>query len=169
MILETLPEPRTGQKAIHVIPLGQNGKVYLGRGQDNDIRITDISVSRSHAFIQVKNGAAYMQDNKSKFGTLAKVSRPIKLESDSELAIQSGRTLVFFSIVKPSTWSCCFDMIHGGDEEEVIDDITRLDRIQLETEFNKTNVLGEEHASSSSEEYNSEIYEEEESEGLEED
>jgi hypothetical protein len=51
LILETLPDPRTGYKSIHAIPLSQHGKVYLGRGHDNDIRISDISVSRSHAMI----------------------------------------------------------------------------------------------------------------------
>lgn len=39
VILETLPDPRTGAKAIHIIPLSANGKIYLGRGHDNDIRI----------------------------------------------------------------------------------------------------------------------------------
>ena len=78
--------------------------------------------------MRIKKGFAYLHDNKSKFGTLVKASRPILLEHDSEVAIQSGRTLLFFSIVKPSTWSCCFDMIHGGDEEEIIDDVTGLDR-----------------------------------------
>lgn len=45
--------------------------VKLGRGHDQDIRITDISVSRFHSKIR-KNakGYFYIQDNNSKFGTL---------------------------------------------------------------------------------------------------
>jgi pSer/pThr/pTyr-binding forkhead associated (FHA) protein len=60
IIMETMPDPRTGFKSVHAIPISQNGKVYIGRGHDNDIRVTDISVSRSHAVIQIKNGSVYL-------------------------------------------------------------------------------------------------------------
>lgn len=46
--------------------------VRLGRGNDNDIRVNDISVSRIHAFIRrdSKDNSIYLEDNTSKFGTL---------------------------------------------------------------------------------------------------
>jgi pSer/pThr/pTyr-binding forkhead associated (FHA) protein len=45
--------------------------VSIGRGTDNDLRVTDISVSRVHAFIKKNaNGDYYLTDNTSKFGTL---------------------------------------------------------------------------------------------------
>jgi pSer/pThr/pTyr-binding forkhead associated (FHA) protein len=45
--------------------------VSIGRGTDNDLRVTDISVSRVHAFIKKDtNGDYYLTDNTSKFGTL---------------------------------------------------------------------------------------------------
>lgn len=87
VILETVHDPRNGAKSIHIIPLSNTGKIYLGRGHDNDIRIQDISVSRSHAIITVKSGAAYISDNSSKFGTLAKISSPILLEEGADLTI----------------------------------------------------------------------------------
>jgi hypothetical protein len=99
IILETTPDPRTGVKAVHAIPLSVDGKLFLGRGHDNDIRVTDISVSRAHAIIQVKNGAAYLQDNHSKFGTLVQLSQPVQLDFGHELVIQNGRSLLHFDLV----------------------------------------------------------------------
>lgn len=46
--------------------------IKLGRGHECEIRITDISVSRSHAFIKNVNGSFYLFDNKSKFGSLVR-------------------------------------------------------------------------------------------------
>jgi pSer/pThr/pTyr-binding forkhead associated (FHA) protein len=42
----------------------------IGRGQDNDLRITDISVSRCHSVIKLLKGQFILEDNDSKFGTL---------------------------------------------------------------------------------------------------
>jgi pSer/pThr/pTyr-binding forkhead associated (FHA) protein len=45
--------------------------IRVGRGHDADIRVTDISVSRFHAKInRSEDGSFYVEDNKSKFGTL---------------------------------------------------------------------------------------------------
>lgn len=56
------------------------GKVFLGRGHDATIRVTDISVSRMHAFlIRNKDGFFYLVDNDSKFGTLALIRTPLLL------------------------------------------------------------------------------------------
>jgi pSer/pThr/pTyr-binding forkhead associated (FHA) protein len=55
--------------------------IRVGRGHDADIRVTDISVSRFHARINrdPNNGQFYVEDNKSKFGTLIQVRKPIVL------------------------------------------------------------------------------------------
>ena len=49
---------------------GARAQIKLGRGFDCDIRINDISVSRSHAIIKLEKGNFYLQDSNSKFGTL---------------------------------------------------------------------------------------------------
>jgi pSer/pThr/pTyr-binding forkhead associated (FHA) protein len=56
-----------------------NYELRIGRGADSDVRVTDdISVSRSHAFIQkTATGEYYLNDNNSKFGTLLLVQYPI--------------------------------------------------------------------------------------------
>jgi pSer/pThr/pTyr-binding forkhead associated (FHA) protein len=44
--------------------------IKLGRGHASDIRISDISVSRLHAYIKYENNKYILTDNNSKFGTL---------------------------------------------------------------------------------------------------
>lgn len=57
-------------------------KLILGRGfdvDDVDIRINDISISRYHAFIKLKDDGIYIEDNMSKFGTLVLLKKPLML------------------------------------------------------------------------------------------
>ena len=57
-------------------------EVKVGRGHDTDMRVTDISVSRLHALIKKSvKGDYYIEDNHSKFGTLALAKSPIMLLS----------------------------------------------------------------------------------------
>ena len=42
----------------------------MGRGHDSEVRVNDISVSRTHAIINYKPQGIFIQDNRSKFGTL---------------------------------------------------------------------------------------------------
>ena len=42
----------------------------MGRGHESEVRVNDISVSRTHAIIKYKEDGIYIEDNKSKFGTL---------------------------------------------------------------------------------------------------
>ena len=58
-------------RIIHVISMKERQFIRVGRGHDADIRVTDISVSRFHAKInRSEDGQFYVEDNKSKFGTL---------------------------------------------------------------------------------------------------
>lgn len=53
-------------------------EIKMGRGHDADVRVTDISVSRVHAYIRKSHkGYYYLEDNNSKFGTLAMVKSPV--------------------------------------------------------------------------------------------
>ena len=68
--LEILGRDKNVSKGIHVISLAQKAEIKMGRGNDSDVRITDISVSRFHATIKYHNGHFVLKDNQSKFGTL---------------------------------------------------------------------------------------------------
>jgi hypothetical protein len=65
--------------------VGGMDKIKVGRSVESDVRVTDdISVSRSHAFIKkAPNGDYYLEDNKSKFGTLIQLQQPIFLSSNN--------------------------------------------------------------------------------------
>lgn len=59
-------------KIVHVVSFGQT--VEVGRGMENMIRITDISVSREHAQIfWGKDKTVWVRDLNSKFGTSVQV------------------------------------------------------------------------------------------------
>ncbi len=69
MVIESVTN--TTSKTIHVINFNQRRKIKVGRGQNAEVRITDISVSRFHSQIRLnKNGEVFIEDNQSKFGTL---------------------------------------------------------------------------------------------------
>ena len=58
-------------------------EIKIGRGHDTDVRVTDISVSRLHSYIKKSNkGFFYLEDNNSKFGTLALIKRPTLIEEE---------------------------------------------------------------------------------------
>jgi hypothetical protein len=67
-------------KIMHVVCCGTT--VEVGRGTENDIRITDISVSREHAHIfWGKDKTVWVKDLDSKFGSSVQVQRPVRLEN----------------------------------------------------------------------------------------
>lgn len=66
--------------------------VCIGRGLENDIRITDISVSRDHAHIKWRqDGTIQVLDLVSKFGSAIQVQKPLMLNNQ---VLQIGRTII---------------------------------------------------------------------------
>jgi len=73
-------------------------QVQVGRGNETDMRVSDISVSRLHALIKKSaKGYYYLEDKYSKFGTLAMIKYPIKLDSNGINYIQAGRSMLEIS------------------------------------------------------------------------
>ena len=83
-------------RIVHVISMKERQFIRVGRGHDTDIRVTDISVSRFHAKINRSptTGEYFVEDNKSKFGTLLQIRRPHLLEKNKINYLQMGRTLL---------------------------------------------------------------------------
>jgi len=78
LVLESITH--VSSKVIHVVNMMNTESAKIGRGHEVDVRITDISVSRLHALIKkTSKGYFYIQDNNSKFGSLALVKNPILL------------------------------------------------------------------------------------------
>ena len=75
--------------------------IKLGRGHECEIRIVDISVSRNHAAIKRKVDGFYIEDNKSKFGTLVRGEEVNQFELGKwPLCLQSGRTYIEIESLK---------------------------------------------------------------------
>jgi len=66
-------------KVIHVFYLNKGSEFKIGRSVDTDMKIADISVSRIHSYIRIKNRRLYVEDNGAKFGTLLKIRDPLEL------------------------------------------------------------------------------------------
>lgn len=81
-------------KSIHVIKLTDD-KVIIGRGHESDVRINDISVSRTHSCLKFdkETGKLLLRDLKSKFGTLVLFKRPLEL-NERKIHLQIGRTYI---------------------------------------------------------------------------
>jgi pSer/pThr/pTyr-binding forkhead associated (FHA) protein len=97
MILEEAGKARRDMIVIQNVP---SDGIKIGRGHQCDIRVTDISVSRVHAFIKLVNGKFVLFDNESKFGTLVKLQRDIQINFEKK-AFQIGRTVLTFKMKKP--------------------------------------------------------------------
>lgn len=99
MVMESLPLEKNTSRTIHILGFSQQKEQFnMGRGHESEVRVNDISVSRCHAIIKYKPEGYYIEDNKSKFGTLVllKDSFPLNLEYTS--AVQVGRTVVSFTV-----------------------------------------------------------------------
>ncbi len=102
IILEKIPgasEPQKGATLSLIVPT-DNDTIKLGRGHQCDLRISDISVSRIHAFLRYKDNQFRIFDNESKFGTLIQLNHDYEITKD-KAAIQIGRT-VFTFVMKDS-------------------------------------------------------------------
>lgn len=86
-------------KAIHVIVFSVKPDFYIGRRiKDNDITISDISVSRKQAGIKLIGNKVIVEDCESKFGTFVRVFKPIPITRDYPLPIQIEKKIFFFKL-----------------------------------------------------------------------
>jgi len=94
IVLESLNQLKDNNnyKSIHVITLNDNEKIIMGRGHDSDVRINDISVSRTHSCLALQNNKVLLKDLKSKFGTLILVQKELEITSERKLSLQIGRS-----------------------------------------------------------------------------
>ena len=76
MILESIKSAPA--KVVHVFDLTHD-QFKVGRSVETDMKIADISVSRTHSFFKIRDNKIVVEDNGSKFGTLVKIQRPVDL------------------------------------------------------------------------------------------
>lgn len=133
----------------YVISLYEGDSVRIvfptqGRGHDSEIRITDISVSRFHANLKLRDGGFYIEDRGSKFGTLVQVQSGVTVTRAAPGAVQVGRTVVEFSVQRDASsllncCFCCFPRRSAAVEPErgAADTLNENERDQGEEEENR--------------------------------
>lgn len=82
LCLETVPNAFESNNIMYIISSTNRRTTQMGRGHQCDIRMQDISASRTHAAITFKDGAFFIEDSNSKFGTLVKSANPINLTEE---------------------------------------------------------------------------------------
>jgi hypothetical protein len=106
IILETIISEKSNTKTMFIICFDNKKEIKIGRSHDSDIRITDISVSRYHAFLKLKADHIALEDNGSKFGSGVLLQHPkIPIYRDISFPLQIGRSVLIFNIQR--RWSLC--------------------------------------------------------------
>ena len=91
IILESF-ELLNQKKIIYIISFDEKNAISLGRGQDCDVRLGDVTVSRMHSLIvRTKENKILIKDAGSKFGTLILLQAKKILINDKILSIQIGK------------------------------------------------------------------------------
>ena len=94
MILESIDYKQYEQyyKSIHIIKFLKE-TITIGRESYNDVVDKDISISRNHALLKLKNDKIYIENVSKKFGTQVLVRKPIQV-LDKTIYLQNGRTYI---------------------------------------------------------------------------
>lgn len=104
IILEEYRPEGDQKQGLHLISLDDDQYGVIGRGHDCDIKISDISVSRKHCKIRLVGSEFYVEDSRSKFGTLAKLKKSFTMRMNYDVTIQINRTV--FRLLFKQPWSC---------------------------------------------------------------
>lgn len=137
-------------KAIHVVVLGDGGKdeYNVGRRINNDITVSDISVSRKQATFRLREGnKIFVEDCDSKFGTFVKVRGPFKIQRGEKLPLQIEKKCFFIKI--ENRFSCLQKCLLGcqrrTDKSELYDhyiDVKEKFPKELEKHFLGSKFMG---------------------------
>lgn len=74
-------------KAIHVVILDKKTEFHIGRRINNDVTVSDISVSRKQATVKIRDDKIFIEDCDSKFGTFVKVRGAYRLKRSERLPL----------------------------------------------------------------------------------
>lgn len=109
IILETLGNEKKDVKFLYIIHMPKNTKLLMGRSADCDIRMTDISISRVHCFLENRDGVFYLKDNNSKFGSLVKLQSDCIILPNKTLSIQFEDCIINMKLIYESYNCLCFN------------------------------------------------------------
>lgn len=90
-------------KSLLVVKFGHKKSLLLGRSQESDIKINDISVSRVHSQLKFENKRFSIEDKNSKFGTLFLITENVELLAAKPFAVQMGKFFIEIDLIP----GCC--------------------------------------------------------------
>lgn len=96
ILLEGIIKESPEIKTIYLITITEGKPIKIGRSSDSDLRLGDISVSRSHAKLVFNNGSIYLYDTKSKFGSLIKAHKNIVVLPNRVCLLNKGKLCLGF-------------------------------------------------------------------------
>jgi flagellar biosynthesis GTPase FlhF len=110
MVMESMRADKHKAKFIHIISFDKKSSINIGRANECELSISELSVSRFHCIIHKDEGDLFLEDNSSKFGTLILLQNNNMYMNDYiPLKVQTNKTYIKFKIVKPFKLSCCKD------------------------------------------------------------
>lgn len=110
VVLESMRADKHKAKFIHIISYDKKSSINIGRANECELSISELSVSRFHCIIHKDEGELFLEDNSSKFGTLVLIQNNNMYMNDYvPLKVQTNKTYIKFKIVKPFKISCCRD------------------------------------------------------------
>ena len=110
IVLESMRADKHRAKFIHVISFDNKESVHIGRANECELSIAELSVSRFHCIIHKEDGEVFLEDNTSKFGTLVLVQNNNLIINDSlPLNLQINKTFIKIKVPKNDgcTFLCC--------------------------------------------------------------
>ena len=107
-VLESMRADKHKAKFIHIISLDKKTSINIGRANECELSISELSVSRFHCIIHKDEGDLYLEDNSSKFGTLILIQNNNMIMNDYvPFRIQINKTFIKCKISLPFKFSCC--------------------------------------------------------------
>lgn len=94
-------------KMFYVVMFKDSLELKVGRSNESDVRLSDISISRYHANLHVSGDSLYINDNDSKFGTLLLVNYNVNFILNQPIGLQIGKHFVRMEINKTFLSSLC--------------------------------------------------------------
>ena len=108
IVLESIRDDNRRTKFIHIIPLNRRQIIKIGRLNNCDLSLPDLSISRVHCCMYIESGQLFLENN-SKFGTKILVQNSkLTMSPQYPLCIEVQKTYLKLKIQKPfSIFSCC--------------------------------------------------------------
>ena len=108
IVLESMAVEKEKVKYIHLISFDNKFSINIGRANECDLAIAELSVSRYHCMLHKEDGELFLEDNSSKFGTLVLIQNNNMIMNDLvPLRVQINRTYIKLKVQKNFSFDCC--------------------------------------------------------------